>query len=225
MPSGGILYHAIAGLESGREFHHGAQVSLQRHGLHPHAIVAAHRGDGQSLGIENQRTRGHADDVGHPRDLQVDARIAAGHQLARSVVDDDLHQRRAGARYDGLGGSFDRSIVGFPGMLGNADDGLGARRNAWHIVLRHAHVDAQLARFGYDEQLRAARGAHVDERPDVGFARGDDAVERRDEAFEAFLRHQLVDIGLRRLDLGDTGVVGEGALVDVLLGDGIGAGQ
>ena len=56
-------------------------------------------------------------------------------------------------------------------------------------------------------------------------ARGDDAVERRDQAFEAFLGDQAVDVRLRRLDLGDIGVQGECALVDVLLGDGIGAGQ
>ncbi len=34
---------------------------------------------------------------------------------------------------------------------------------------------------------------------------------------------QPVDIGLRRLDLGDIGIPGESALVDVLLGDGVGA--
>jgi len=61
--------------------------------------------------------------------------------------------------------------------------------------------------------------------PDVGFARSDDAVERRDQMFEAFLGNQAVDVRLRRLDLGDIGVVCEGVLVDVLLGDGIGAGQ
>ncbi len=43
--------------------------------------------------------------------------------------------------------------------------------------------------------------------------------------FEAFLGNQAVDVRLRRLDLGDIGVVCEGVLVDVLLGDGVGAGQ
>jgi hypothetical protein len=39
-------------------------------------------------------------------------------------------------------------------MLGHADRGLGARRHARHIVLRHVDIDAQLARFGDHEQLR-----------------------------------------------------------------------
>ena len=40
-----------------------------------------------------------------------------------------------------------------------------------------------------------------------------------------FLGDQPVDVGLRRLDLGDIGVPGERALIDVLLGDRIGAGE
>jgi len=36
--------------------------------------------------------------------------------------------------------------------------------------------------------------AHIDQRTDVGFARGDDAVERRDQAFETFLGDQAVDV-------------------------------
>jgi len=54
---------------------------------------------------------------------------------------------------------------------------------------------------------------------------GDDAVEGRDQVFETFLGDQLFDGRLRRLDLGQIGVQGKSACVDVLLGDGIGAGQ
>jgi len=41
--------------------------------------------------------------------------------------------------------------------------------------------------------------------------------------FETLLGDEPVDVSLGRLDLGDIGVPGESALIDVLLGDGIGA--
>ncbi len=110
-------------------------------------------------------------------------------------------------------------------MFGHADRGVSARRYAGHEVLRNVDIDAQLAGFGDHEQLRAAGGSDVDQRADIGFTRGDDAVERRDQALESCLGDQAVDVGLRCLDLGHIGIPGEGALVDVLLGHGVGAGQ
>ena len=163
--------------------------------------------------------------LGGGGDLQMDAGVVARHHLTGAIVDDELHQGRAGARVDRLGRSLDRPAIGLVGMFGHADRRLGAWRHARHIVLRHVDIDAQLAGIGDHEQLRAAGGPHIDQCADVGFARGDDAIERRDQVLEAFLGDQAVDVRLRRLDLGDIGVQGESALVDVLLGDGIGAGE
>ena len=55
----------------------------------------------------------------------------------------------------------------------------------------------------------------------MSVSRGDDAVEGRDETFEAFLGDQTIDGCLCCLDLREIGVQGERALVDVLPGDGI----
>ena len=53
-------------------------------------------------------------------DLQMDAGVVARHHLARAVVDDELHERRAGARVDRLRRILDGSAIGFAGMFGHA---------------------------------------------------------------------------------------------------------
>ena len=71
---------------------------------------------------------------------------------------------------------------------------------AGHVVLRHVDIDAQLGGVGDDEHRRPAAAAGIDQRADVGGARGDQPVERRDDAL-VFLKHsQAVEIGLGGLD-------------------------
>ena len=56
-------------------------------------------------------------------------------------------------------------------------------------LLRHLHVDAHLVNVGDAKQLRAAAAAGsaagIDQRADVGLARGHHAVERRGDVLEA----------------------------------------
>ncbi len=104
-------------------------------------------------------------------------------------------------------------------MLGHAERRLGARRHTRHIALRHAHVDPQLFRVGDDEQFRAATGAGVDQLADIGFARGDGAVERHHDTGKPFHRDDAVDIGLRRLDQRLLGGEISDLLVDFLFGN------
>ncbi len=110
-------------------------------------------------------------------------------------------------------------------MLGNLNRRLGAGRHAGHIVLRHIHIDAQLFRLGDDEHFRAPGRAHVDQLADICLARRDNAVEGRDQALEAGFGDQPIDIGLCRLHLRHVGVIGKCALIDILFGDRIGAGE
>ena len=60
------------------------------------------------------------------------------------------------------------------------------RLDAGRQLLRHLHVDPHLVNVGDAEQLRAAAAAGaaagIDQRADVGLARGHDAVERRGDA-------------------------------------------
>ena len=155
-PSGGFWMTRSFGSEAGGDLDHRAQVSPDGHGFQCDTIVAADRGDRQTLGIEDHRARGHAQHVRGGRNLQVDAGVVTRHQLAGAVVDDDLHECRAAARIHGLRGRLDRSAVGLAGMLGHRDGRLGARRYAGHVVLRHVDIDAKLLRFRDHEELGAA---------------------------------------------------------------------
>jgi len=78
----------------------------------------------------------------------------------------------------------------------------GCRRH----LLRHLHVDAHLVNVGDAEQLRsgaaAGAAAGIDERADVGLARGHHAVERRGDVLEACQRLQAVDVALGGIDVG-----------------------
>src|ERR1700745_2948031 len=107
----------------------------------------------------------------------MDAGVIARHHLSGRVVDDDLNERRAAAWSHGLRGCLDRAAVSLTRVLGHADRGLGAGRNARHEILRYVDVDAKLAGIRDHEELGTARGPDVDEGTDVGFARGHYSVE------------------------------------------------
>src|SRR3546814_10421719 len=78
-------------------------------------------------------------------------------------------------------------------------------------------IDAQLAGVGDREQPRTAAAAGADQRADVSRARGDDAVERRDDAVEALCRAEPVDAGARGVFRSLLGGGIAGLLVDFLL--------
>ena len=89
-------------------------------------------------------------------------------------------------------------------------------------LLRHLHIDAHLVHVGDAKQLgsvaAAGAAAGIDERADIGLARGHDAVERRDDALEVFERREPVDFALIGGDLRRGGVEpGDGAVVVGLL--------
>ena len=71
------------------------------------------------------------------------------------------------------------------------------------------HVDAHHVNVGDLKQLGAAAAtrsaAGVDQRADIGFARGDDAVERHGDVFEVGHGAQTVDFALVRGDFGVRG--------------------
>ena len=98
----------------------------------------------------------------------------------------------------------------------HGDHGLGADPDRGHVGLRNVDVNAQLADVGYYEHRRPGATARIDQRADVGVARGDHAVERHGDLLEAGQRLQPLDIGLagihRSLLVGEIG----GALVDFL---------
>ena len=73
-----------------------------------------------------------------------------------------------------------------------------ALANAGRQLLRHLHINPHLMNVGDLKQLRAvaASAAGIDEGADIGFARGHDAVEWRDDLFEAFQRLEPVDLAL-----------------------------
>ena len=69
---------------------------------------------------------------------------------------------------------------------------------AGHIVLRHVDIDAQLGDVGHHEHRGPRAAAGIDQRADVGVARGDHAVERHGDLLVARQRLQPLDIGLCR---------------------------
>ena len=83
-----------------------------------------------------------------------------------------------------------------PGYSGT-EIGLGADSDIRHVILRHVDVDPQLAGLGNDEQRRSA-AVGIDQRAEIGVARGDKAVERRGDALVFFQDAKPVEIGLRR---------------------------
>ena len=51
--------------------------------------------------------------------------------------------------------------------------GLEPRTGGGRVSFRHQHVDAQLVRVGDTEQFRSGALACIDQRADIGVARGD----------------------------------------------------
>ena len=105
-----------------------------------------------------------------------------------------------------------------------------ARLNAGGQLLRHLNINPHLVNVGDAEQLRpaaaAGTAAGIDQGADIGFARGHDAVERRDDPFEAFQRLQTIDLALIGGDFGYGRVEARGGAVVIglfalllLLGD------
>ena len=98
--------------------------------------------------------------------------------------------------------------------------------NAGRLLLRHLNIDPHPVNVSDLEQLLPTTATGVDEVADIGFARGHDAVEGRNDLLEAFERlqpRQIALIGLhlslRRVQLcGGVAVVGLFRLL-LLLGD------
>ena len=108
------------------------------------------------------------------------------------------------------------AVKGAVRIFRHRDHGLGADLDRGHVVLRHVDIDAQLGDVGHHEHRRARAAAGIDQRADVGVARGDHAVERHGDLLVAGERFEPLDIGLAGIDGGL--LVGEvgGALVDFL---------
>ncbi len=106
------------------------------------------------------------------------------------------------------------------GVLGDVD--LLAVVDADGVGLGDGDEDAQAADLVEMEELvRLGGGAGVDEGADVGIARGDDAVERGDDALVALQLLEAADVGLLRGGGGFFGGEVAGDLVGLLHGDGV----
>ena len=81
-------------------------------------------------------------------------------------------------------------LEGLVGILRQVQLGSEPRFDAGGQLLRHLHVDAHHVNVGDLKQLGAAAAtrsaAGIDQRADIGLARGDDAVERHGDVFEAW---------------------------------------
>ena len=102
------------------------------------------------------------------------------------------------------------------GYCGNASSAV-SRRYAWsRHFLRHLNEDPHLMHVGNAKELRPVAGAAagIDQRADIGIARGHDAVERSDDALEGFERGELIDLALVDIGLGQGCLVARTALPD-----------
>jgi hypothetical protein len=142
--------------------------------------------------------------------------VTARHQFAAGIIEPKLHPRGAGSDVDGLGGGFHRRRKRPARIFRHIDHGLGADPDRRHVSLRNVDIDAQLADIGDHEHRWPRTAAGIDQRADVGVARGDHAVEGCCDLLVGRQRLQPLDIGLagihRRLLVGEIG----GALVDFL---------
>src|SRR6185437_15909646 len=133
------------------------------------------------------------------RQLEVDLGVRARVELARVVVDVDLHQQGAEGGVDGVRGADDLAGEASARELGDREGRGHARDGGPRVDLRHVHVDAQHLVGGEVKKLAARAG--VDQRADVDVARGDDAVEGGEHVLEAGQLAEPPDVGLRRGDL------------------------
>ncbi|MFK4559963.1 hypothetical protein ABIF95_002493 [Bradyrhizobium ottawaense] len=202
-----------------------AEVAGDGHGLEQNLVVRTDGGDAQPVAVEDQRAGGDAERRGIALEVELHAGIAAGHQLSVRIVEPELHARGAGGDVDGLRGRLHRRLESPVRILGQRDRRLGAYLDRRHVVLGHVDIDAQLGDVGDHEHRRARAATGIDQRADIGVARGDDAVERRGDLLVAGQRFQPLDIGLARID--GRVLVREigGALVDLLRRDEVGGDQ
>ena len=151
--------------------------------------------------------------------------VAARHQLAGGIIQRQLHPRGARGDIDRLRRGLHRRRKVAVRIFRHRDRGLGADLDRRHVVLGNVDIDAQLGDVGDHEHRRARAAAGIDQRADVGVARGDDAVERHGDLLVAGQRLEPLDIGLAGIDRGL--LVGEvgGALVDFLRRDEVGRDQ
>ena len=97
---------------------------------------------------------------------------------------------------------------------------LGPDLDRRRVILRHVNSDAQPARPTPADVTKARAQAAFDQRADVSVAFGDEAVERRGDLLVARENLQALDIRLGGMDRLLVLQVG-GALIDILLGDGV----
>ena len=148
--------------------------------------------------------------------VQADIGVTARHQFARRIVQRKLHPRGAGGTIDRLRGCLDSGRKRPVRIFRHGERGLGTELDRRHVVLRHVDIDAQLGDVGDHEHRRSRAAAGIDQRADIGVARGDDAVKRHRDLLVAGERFQPFDIGLAGIDGGH--LVGEvgGTLIDFL---------
>ena len=150
--------------------------------------------------------------------LQVEAHagITARHQFAACIVQRQLHARRPRGHVDRLRGRLDGGRKAAARIFRHRQRSLGADPDRGHVVLGHVDIDPQLGDVGDHEHRRPGAAAGIDQRADIGFARGDHAIERHRDLLVARQRFQPFDIGLTGIDGGL--LVGEvgAALVDLL---------
>src|ERR1700722_4090403 len=72
---GRVLDDAIVRCETRGDLDHRAEISLDGYRLEQHAVLRVQGGDGESLGVEDERARWHAEHMGGGCDLQVDAGV------------------------------------------------------------------------------------------------------------------------------------------------------
>src|ERR1044071_7073472 len=108
---------AVGGRKAGGNLHHLAQVARDGDGPQRDLAVGVHGGHAHSLLVEDQRAGRDAERL--QVDGKLDARVGegAGHQLARVVVDHDLHARRAALGIDRARRGIDDAAVDLAGIL------------------------------------------------------------------------------------------------------------
>jgi hypothetical protein len=93
-----------------------------------------------------------------------------------------LHRQRAGCGRDGVVSIDEFRVEGHAGTFRHGQPGNEPRLDRCGIALRHVHIEPEAARVRDGEQLGAGAAARIDQRADIGFARGDNTVKRRCDA-------------------------------------------
>src|SRR5579863_1522262 len=80
---GWVFDDAVTRREAGGQLDDRTQVAFDGHRFEQYPIARVDGGDGQPLGVEDQRARRHAEHMRGWGDLQTDAGVVAGHHFAR----------------------------------------------------------------------------------------------------------------------------------------------